>query len=74
VSDFLEHRPVTKGNLEAVARELRADLALKGAAWFRAKILDPDGDAVLVVEGWRAEPEDEGPEPTIADIFPEGRS
>jgi hypothetical protein len=74
VSDFIEHRAVTKANLQDTALAIREAMTAKGATWFRAKILDPDGDAALVVEGWRAEPEDEGPEPTIADIFPEGRS
>jgi hypothetical protein len=79
-ADFIEHRPITKpgpaggSNLQEVALALREAFATKGATWFRATVLDLDGDPVLVVEGWRERPEDEGPEPCLADLFPEGRS
>jgi hypothetical protein len=55
----------------AAVRDMSHELERLGATFFRVTPFAPD---VIVVEGWKVRPEDQGPELTLDDVIGFGRA
>jgi len=71
-------------NVRDLVLSMRDAMITEGASFFRVTVLEaeyipvhadqigrPGYVNVVVLDGWREQPDDQGPAPTLADIFPE---
>ena len=61
-SDFKIHR-----DFKLIREDMIEELKKEGATFFRMTFFDRE--QVLVLEGWKIQPEDQGPEPKIEDFI-----
>lgn len=68
--DFREWIEVTQADrVDAAIRQKVQAMRERGATWGRyTMVYVADGQCWLCADGWKVQPDDQGPEPTAADI------
>ena len=72
MSDWREHRVIDENApYMAQVQEIVEELKLRGATFFR--VTQYPITRLLIVDAWRVQPEDQGPEPIPEDVIGFGR-